>query len=155
MKNLDRELSDAPKIIKIRSETTKLQPHKVGENIEIFGIWRIFVLEIPDFHRKTVSKTKICWKINDFEKKLSIFFLAQFWSDYYENWHALSSSKMQYWKKIFFRNFDFFLLFWSFFVFFQRFQQILMVVNKNMIWKSRKTQNFQKIFIFSEKVELL
>ena len=62
MKNLDRELSDAQKIIKIRSETKKLQHFKVGEIFKIFGIWRIFVLEIPDFHRKTVSKIKIMLK---------------------------------------------------------------------------------------------
>ena len=58
MKNLDRELSHAPKIIKIRSETQKLQPFKVGEIFKIFGIWRIFVLEILDFHPKTVSNLK-------------------------------------------------------------------------------------------------
>ena len=68
MKNLDRELSDAQKIIKIRSETKKLQPFKVGEFFEIFGIWRIFVLEILDFHPKTVSNLK----------KLSIFFSLSF-----------------------------------------------------------------------------
>ena len=62
MKNLDRELSDAPKIIKIPSETKKLQPRKVDDFFEMLGIWGIFVLEIPDFHRKTVSKIKIMLK---------------------------------------------------------------------------------------------
>ena len=74
MKNLDRELSDAPKIIKIRSETIKLQPFKVGEIFRNFRDLDDFRTRNPRFSSKNCLQNQKYVEKSMILKKTLYFF---------------------------------------------------------------------------------